>query len=201
MRRGGVESGSGGRRRPGRGGWGGLGCVKATLAEGRGRTALAAERRVERRSWFWVRSREGGGWEERSRKKVPLVLVGSASLPGDPGCCLGVEEGAAEVLGEEADFWVLRGPESLRAESELVGGPEGKRATEVSLAGRGPRRSPVARMQPRSSGRAAQPAGWTRGWGPRQPRASRGQGWGRFRGTLPGPENLMARLPSAPGRF
>ena len=81
--------------------------------------------------------------------------------------------------------------------------PEGKRANGVSLAGRGPRQgSPVARMPPRSDGRAAQPAGWTRGMGAtRQPLAVPGVRLGQIRGTLPGPKNLMARLPSAPGRF
>lgn len=63
--------------------------------------------------------------------------------------------------------------------------PEGKRANGVSLAGRGPRQgSPVARMQPRSDGRAAQPAGWTRGMGAtRQPRAIPGVRLGQVRGT------------------
>lgn len=63
-----------------------------------------------------LRSREGGGWGERSRKKVPLVLVGSASLPGDPGCCLGVEEGG-EVLGRGR----LLGPQRAREFEGRVG--------------------------------------------------------------------------------
>lgn len=97
---------------------------ESTLAEGRGRTALAAERRVERRSWFWscALGKVGDGESVRGRK-CPSSLLDRRAFQAIQGVALGLKR-AARCWGE-ADFWVLRGPESLRAESELVSGARG----------------------------------------------------------------------------
>ena len=80
-------------------GWSG-GVCESTLAEGRGRTALAAERGVERRSCFWscALGKVGDGESVRGRKCSSLLMDRLAFQAIERGCRLGVEEGG-EVPG------------------------------------------------------------------------------------------------------
>ena len=80
-------------------GWSGDVC-ESTLAEGRGRTALAAERGVERRSCFWscALGKVGDGESVRGRKCSSLLMDRLAFQAIERGCRLGVEEGG-EVPG------------------------------------------------------------------------------------------------------
>lgn len=162
--------------------------------EGRGRPELRFKAWREE-----LRSREGGGWEERSRKKVSFAPAGFRSTGLDRRGAF-----AQELAGVSP--WVLRRllgtrerpasgtREGLRVEFEgKVGAskwsPREKQENRAPLAGnRGPRQgSPVARMQLPGGGRAVVPPGWTgAAWQPRVVPGGRARD--RSRGPSQGPQ-------------